>query len=235
MAKSRRMINCDFVNASSFKLKLSNRAKLLYFYMSVKADDKGFVDNTDELIEILDSNDRKFESESSYTLLPNSFETAIHELIERGLVYSFQDNHLNNIYLVKHWYVHNLIPKDRVRNSSYEKYLENYIINNDGEYIVSQVYDKCDTDDIQMCTQNKLNKNKVKESKINKQINNKINNSCEVIIIDYSVIPDKWEYEDVSNAVALYCRKRKGEQLTEQEEKYLSAWLEASKRESDKN
>ena len=49
------------------------------------------------------------------------------------------------------------------------------------------------------------------------------------------MIPDKWEYEDVSNAVALYCRKRKGEQLTEQEEKYLSAWLEASKRESDKN
>ena len=134
MAKYKRMINCDFVNASSFKLKISNRAKLLYFYMLSSADDKGFIDNTDELVELLDSNDRKFGSESNATLMPDNFETAFNELFEKGLIYKFEDNHFNKICLIKHWYLHNQIPAVRVRESSYEKYLDQVIINDDKEY-----------------------------------------------------------------------------------------------------
>ena len=97
------MINCDFVNASSFKLKTSNRAKLLYFFMLSNADDKGFVDNADELIELLDSNDRKLGNDSNMTLMPDNFETALDDLIEKGLLYKFEDRHNNKIYLIKHW------------------------------------------------------------------------------------------------------------------------------------
>lgn len=158
MAKYKRMINCDFVNASSFKLKISNRAKLLYFFMLSNADDKGFVDNVDEQIELLDSNDRKFNNQSNMTLLPDNFETSLQELLDRGLLYKFSDKHKNSIYLIKHWYCHNNIPKDRVRDSSYEKYLENYFVNEDGEY---QLCSKCNTDVKQLCPQIKENKSKV--------------------------------------------------------------------------
>lgn len=171
MAKYKRMINCDFVNASSFKLKTSNRAKLLYFFMLSNADDKGFVDNADELIELLDSNDRKFGNSSSAVLMPENFQTALDELIDKSLLYKFEDKHNNKIYLIKHWYYHNQMPKDRVRDSSYEKYLEKVKINDEKEYELclsaKQLPSKCDTTAEQVSTQNKINKSKVNKSKLN--------------------------------------------------------------------
>lgn len=171
MAKYKRMINCDFVNASSFKLKTSNRAKLLYFFMLSNADDKGFVDNADELIELLDSNDRKFGNESNAMLMPENFQTALDELIDKSLLYKFEDKHNNKIYLIKHWYYHNQMPKDRVRDSSYEKYLENVKVNDQKEYEIcltaKQVPSKCRADAEQVSTQNKVNKSKVNKSNIN--------------------------------------------------------------------
>ena len=164
------MINCDFVNASSFKLKTSNRAKLLFFFMLSNADDKGFVDNADELIELLDSNDRKLGNDSNMTLMPDNFETALGDLIEKGLLYRFEDRHNNKIYLIKHWYLHNQIPTDRVRKSSYEKYLEKVEINSDREYEfitnAKQVPSKCDTNVKQLPPQIKENKSKVNKSKL---------------------------------------------------------------------
>lgn len=171
MAKYKRMINCDFVNASSFKLKTSNRAKLLYFFMLSNADDKGFVDNADELVELLDSNDRKFGNSSGAILMPENFQTALDELIDKSLLYKFEDKHNNKIYLIKHWYYHNQMPKDRVRDSSYEKYLEQVKINDEKEYELclsaKQVPSKCDTTAEQVSTQNKINKSKVNKSKLN--------------------------------------------------------------------
>jgi len=169
MAKSKRMINCDFVNASSFKLKISNRAKLLYFFMMSNADDKGFVDNTDELIELLNINDAKFNATSNEVLLPDNYATSLDELITKSLVYCFNDKHENSIHLIKHWYYHNVIPKERVRPSSYEKYLKRLLINSDGEYVFShnaiQVQDKCNADDTQLSSQIKLNEMKLNNIK----------------------------------------------------------------------
>ena len=54
MAKHR-LISCEFINAASFKNSLSNRAKLLYLLMFVNADDKGFVDTTDDIINALEN------------------------------------------------------------------------------------------------------------------------------------------------------------------------------------
>lgn len=171
MAKYKRMINCDFVNASSFKLKTSNRAKLLYFFMLSSADDKGFIDNADELIELLDSNDRKFGNESNAMLMPESFETALDELLDKSLLYKFEDRHNNKIYLIKHWFLHNQIPTARVRESSYEKYLKKVKINDDKEYEIclsaKQVPSTCQANAEQLSSQRKENKSKVNESKLN--------------------------------------------------------------------
>lgn len=237
MAKYKRMINCDFINASSFKIKICNRAKLLYFFMLGNADDKGFVDNGDELIEILDSNDRKFDNQSNMALLPNNYETAVVELIERGLIYKFTDKYNNSIYLIKHWYSHNVIPKDRVRDSSYEKYLENMIVNSDGEYQVMQVYDKCDTTDTQLSTQIKGNKRKEKKSNneyIYKETSSLPDEESEEEF-DYSIIPDKWDIDNSSRAVKLYVIKANGGTLTVSQEKYLQAYQESTKTKTEED
>lgn len=236
------MINCDFVNASSFKLKISNRAKLLYFFMLSSADDKGFVDNIDELVELLDSNDRKFNSESDMALLPNTFETAINDLLERGYLFKFEDKYQNSIYLIKHWYLHNVIPKDRVRDSSYEKYLEGMIVNDDGEYEKIQVQDNCDTTATQLSTQIKGNKRKEKKNKLN-EINNNMELTDNAPVVreennsdsdsssednedgfDYSVIPEKWDFDHCNRAVKLHVRKLEGQEITPTQERYIEAY-----------
>lgn len=232
MAKYKRMVNCDFVNASSFKLKISNKAKLLYFFILTNADDKGFVDNTDELIELLDSNDRKFHNEASLDLIPNDFSTALNELLEKGLLFEFTDKHNNHIYLIKHWYLHNIIPKARVRDSSYEKYLESAEINDDGEYVVKQMTSKCKANDKQVSAQIKVNKRKENESKENycEEINNNTLEANNENVIednedeDNYNIPVKWDFEHSSKAVKLLCIQHKGGELTQKQQKYLDAY-----------
>ena len=110
MAK-KRLLNCEFINASSFKVNLSNKAKLLYVYMFVNADDKGFVDTTNEIIESLTKNDTDFRNEINLELLENDYNSALVELISKGLIYEFRDNHNNRIHLIRHWYFHNKMVK----------------------------------------------------------------------------------------------------------------------------
>ena len=114
MAK-KRLINCDFLNASSFIDNLSNKAKLLYIYMFLNSDDRGWNGNTKSLMETLEKNDSEHQQES-LSLLGNSYENAIQELVEKGLVLDFVDNHNNHIYLCKHWFVHNNWKKGLLTN-----------------------------------------------------------------------------------------------------------------------
>ena len=160
MAKKKRMINCEFVQASSFKFKRSNQAKLLYFYMICSADDKGFVDNVDELIELLTYNENKFKNN-----LQNTFEQSVKELVDKALLIRFNDNHGNSIYLIKHWFMHNVIPKERLQPSTYERYLKGIELTPSGEYNVLQVYS--------------TNEYKVKESNINNNTTNEGNDNNE--------------------------------------------------------
>lgn len=108
----RRLLNCDFLNASAFKLKLSNKAKLLYLLMFANADDQGFVDKTFELIQSLEETDKTFGGEQvSLTLLENDYKSALNELLDRGLLFEFKDNHDNRVHLIRHWLYHTTLPR----------------------------------------------------------------------------------------------------------------------------
>lgn len=100
-----RLIDCDFLNAGSF-LKLTNKAKLLYLLMLTNADDRGFVSNTDTIIEILTNKDLE-EGNVSLKLLNNDYTSALVELSDKGFVYWFDDKYGNRVYLIRHWYKHN--------------------------------------------------------------------------------------------------------------------------------
>ena len=102
---NQRLINCDFLLKGGFDSQLSNKAKLLYFYLLINADDKGFVGNTNDIIEKLNKD------LETGTMLEYNFNNASDELLERGLVYRFMDRHHNQTLLIRHWFMHNKYQK----------------------------------------------------------------------------------------------------------------------------
>lgn len=134
-----RLINCDFLNESSFKVKLSNKSKLLYFYMFLNADDKGFVGTTLEIIKTLNENDEVFENHETLNLIQHTYMDALYDLIQRGLLIEFIDNHDNKVHLIVHWFYHNHLY-DRAW-SNYSQFLKRVkLVNN--KYVLKTRYAK---------------------------------------------------------------------------------------------
>ena len=107
-----RLINCDFINAMS----VSNKAKLLYVYMFVNADDLGFVSNVSNIITLLTSNEGE---NTPLELLNNDYNSALAELGNMGLLYRFTNKYGNSAYLIRHWFIHNKYKKDLRTNYYY--------------------------------------------------------------------------------------------------------------------
>lgn len=128
-----RLLNCEFVNDSAFKVDLTNKAKLLYFYMFASADDKGFVGNAQELVDTLTKNDDEHHTQGTLDLIPENFQSALEELVDRGFLYRFTNKHKNQVYLIRHWYFHNRLYDKAWTN--YVKYLKKVkLVNN--EYVL---------------------------------------------------------------------------------------------------
>ena len=102
-----RLLNCEFLNASSFKVNVSNKGKLLYMLMILNGDDRGFVDSTNDLINALTTCEKEFDNTISLDLLENTYKSALQELLDKGYLYEFKDNHNNKVHLVRHWFFHN--------------------------------------------------------------------------------------------------------------------------------
>ena len=124
---NKRLVNCDFLNESSFTSCLSNKAKLVYFLFLTNADDKGFVGNGKDIAETLDRCEETFEN----TLFAYKHTDAISELVDRRFVYEFKDKVGNSIYLIKHWFLHN---KDNPYGDTNYKSLLKKVELIDGEY-----------------------------------------------------------------------------------------------------
>lgn len=149
-----RLINCEFINASSFKVNVSNKAKLLYLMMFANGDDRGFVDTTQDLIDALEKNENDNDKSVSLELLGNTYNNALQELLEKGYLYEFKDNHCNRVHLIRHWFYHNKLVKGLWTN--YKNFLEMVYLENNKYF---------------------LGKKPSKESKTNE---NKVNDDSEV-------------------------------------------------------
>ena len=98
---NQRLINCDFFLKGAFDGVSSNKAKLLYFYFFINADDFGFVGNANKIIK-----DLKDES-AEEGLAQYTFENAADDLVDKGFLFKFVDRHQNVIYLIRQWFIHN--------------------------------------------------------------------------------------------------------------------------------
>lgn len=152
MAKHR-LINCEFINSGSFKVNLSNKAKLLYLMMIISADDRGFVDTTQDLINSLTTNDKEYDNSVSLELLENTYNTALNELLDKGYIYEFKDNHSNTIHLIRHWWYHNKLVKGLWTN--YFNLLDRVEIKNNKYVLKTHI------------KENKIEENNINQNKVN--------------------------------------------------------------------
>lgn len=171
MAK-KRLINCDFLNSGSFKVNVSNKGKLLYYSMIVAADDLGFVDTTQDLINALEENDKLFNNSVSLELLDTTYQGALEELVSRGYLYEFQDKYLNKVHVIRHWFLHNKW-KEHLWTSYFNFYKQLSMKN--GEYIMKPFKED-----------NKLNINQDKPNEINvNQVLEEEQNNNEENLMDF--------------------------------------------------
>ena len=158
----KRLISCDFINSSAFKVKLSNKAKLMYVYLFTNADDKGFVANALESARLLQDLENE---ENNNGLVEFTYENALQELVDKGLCYLFADKHGNDTYLIRHWFYHNKLIKDL--ESNYQSLLKQVqLVDNEWQ----------------------MRKKPFKENKVNNVNNtNNENNETEIEYIDNSM------------------------------------------------
>ena len=95
--KNRRMFSNAIVNSDVFlDLPLSTQA--LYFHLVMDADDEGFVGNPKRLQRVIGATDKDMQN-----------------LIDKRYILTFQ----SGIIVIKHWYIHNYIPKERFNKTTY--------------------------------------------------------------------------------------------------------------------
>jgi hypothetical protein len=93
----RRMFSRKIVDTDSF-LELSHNAQLLYFHLSLQADDDGFISSPKRILRMV-----------------NLIEDDLTELINKEFIIKFE----NGVCVVKHWLIHNFIQKDRYTGTLY--------------------------------------------------------------------------------------------------------------------
>jgi hypothetical protein len=109
---ARRMFNSDIILSDSF-LDMPGETQLLYFHLSMNADDDGFVGNPKMVQRSIGS------SEDSLRLL-----------IAKKFIISFD----SGIVVIKHWRINNQIRKDRYRETKYLKEKTSLYIRENGSY-----------------------------------------------------------------------------------------------------
>lgn len=144
------MFSNAIVNSDVFlDLPLSTQA--LYFHLVMEADDEGFVGNPKRLQRVIGASN-----------------TDMQNLIDKRYILTFP----SGIVVIKHWYIHNYIPKDRYNQTTYTEEKQTLTFDSKNGYTEkSKCHTKCIQDDIQTVdkvdTQIKLNEIKVNKSKLN--------------------------------------------------------------------
>ena len=94
----RRMFSKTIIDSDAFlEMPLSTQA--LYFHLSMRADDEGFVNNPKRITRLVNATD------DDYKLL-----------IAKRFIIPFQ----SGVTVIKHWYIHNYIQKDRFKETVYK-------------------------------------------------------------------------------------------------------------------
>lgn len=147
----RRMFTMKIVDSDAF-LDMPMSAQALYFHLSMRADDDGFVNNPKKIQRYIGA------SEDDLKLL-----------IVKRFILAFE----TGVIVIKHWRMHNLIRKDRYSPTQYQDELHRLAIKENGSYteVGNQLATDWQPNGNQMATQYRLGKDsKGKDSIENKDV-----------------------------------------------------------------
>lgn len=110
---NRRMFSKKLIDSDAF-LDLPLSAQALYFHLSMRADDDGFIDNASRIQRMIGSN-----------------KDDLNILIAKSFVLVFDDP---GVIVVKHWRMHNYIQKDRYHETDYKHEKRMLTVDENGAY-----------------------------------------------------------------------------------------------------
>lgn len=142
----RRMFAKTIIDSDAFlDMPLSTQA--LYFHLSMRADDEGFLNNSKKIMRTIGANQNDYDV-----------------LMSKRFILQFDDG----ICVIKHWRIHNWIRGDRKKETIYQKERDMLTIKDNGSYTL---VDTCQSNDsqlvVQMDTQVRLGKDRL--GKVNKK------------------------------------------------------------------
>lgn len=108
----RRMFDIEFVDADAF-LDMPATSQLLYFHLGLRADDDGFIHNPKRIMRSC-----------------GGTEDDLKILIAKKYLIPFE----SGIVVIKHWKLHNKIPKDRYKETNYTDEKSMLLQNDNGSY-----------------------------------------------------------------------------------------------------
>lgn len=111
----RRMFSLKIVDSDAF-LDMGQTAQLLYFHLSMRADDDGFIGNPKKIMRMIGSS-----------------EDDMKVLLSKRFILPFE----SGIVVIKHWKIHNYIQNDRYTPTQYTDELKQLSTKENGSYTES--------------------------------------------------------------------------------------------------
>lgn len=139
----RRMFAKTIIDSDAF-LDMPTSSRLLYYDLSMRADDDGFINNPKKIARITGA------TTDDLTILAT-----------KKFIIPFE----SGVVVIKHWKIHNYIQKDRYHETKYQEEKAELITNKNGSY--SKLDTDCIQDVYRMDTQVRLGKDRLDKDNIN--------------------------------------------------------------------
>jgi hypothetical protein len=136
----KRMFSLKIVDTDAF-LDMPTSSQLLYFHLSMRADDEGFVGNPKKIMRMGGFTDDDFKV-----------------LTAKRFILAFE----SGVVVIKHWLIHNTIQKDRLNPTTYQKEKKQL------EVKENKAYTECIQNVSKMDTQIRLDKTRLDKIRLDK-------------------------------------------------------------------
>ncbi len=183
----RRMFAKTIIDSDAF-LDMPQSAQLLYFHLSMRADDEGFINNPKSIMRNV-----------------RCTEEDILQLINKKFILPFE----NGIVVIKHWKIHNYIAKDRFKPTKYKEERSTLSLDDNNSYTTCiQPVNKMDTQD--RLGKDRLSKDSINKKNNKKEVRHKYGEYQNVLLSDTDLeklkadFPNDWtdRIENLSNYMA---------------------------------
>lgn len=193
----RRMFAKTIIDSDAF-LDMPQSSQLLYFHLSMRADDDGFINNPKKVQRMVGCS-----------------EDDIKILVAKNFIIPFE----SGVVVIKHWRIHNYIQKDRYKPTVYKEERSALSVKDNGAYTMDTT---CIQDVSKTDTQVRLGKSKSKDIDNNEQSQIAPPSYKEVFEYLWSIYPNK---KGKKKAQAAFERAIKKGATTEQIRDGLKAYV----------